>query len=74
MHEINKPAQATYFLAFSNDELICHYGKVSPNQCLTVNQPNIETFFVKQDWINRAVDFGYTIDYDQEVDLNPVMP
>ena len=73
MHEINKPTQITYFLAFSNDETICHYGKINTNQCLTVNQPNLETFFVKQDWIVRAADFGHTIDYDQEVDLNPVL-
>lgn len=74
MHEIDKPAQITYFLAYSVDETICAYGKIEPNQCMTTGQANLETFLVKQDWIDRAVDFGLIIDPDMEVVLNPVMP
>ena len=44
MAELKFPAVRTFYVAYSNDGKVIHYGVTEPNQVTTTGQPKFETF------------------------------
>jgi len=57
-YEINKPAVITDFIAFEDVDNTAHWGEVGTINVMTTNRTDLETFTVRQEWIDRLLDFG----------------
>ena len=63
-HLIDKPTQTTYYI-ISNGAI--HYGLVEPDQVMDSGLPDLETFIIKQDWIDRLLELGITYSEFDEI-------
>jgi len=50
MAELKFPAVRTFYVAYSNDGKVIHYGVTEPNQVTTTGQPKFETFLKVDDY------------------------
>jgi len=52
---INKPSQTTYYVLINGS---IHFGIVESNQVMESGLNKMETFFVKEKWIDRLLELG----------------
>ena len=59
MAEIYKPEQTTYWIAYSNDNQIVHWGETNPESVTTSGMDNFEYNIDKVTLIRRLEELGY---------------
>ena len=57
MRELANPTQTTYWIAYSDDRTVVHYGKTEPEQSTTTGQPNLDTFLDINLWKEQLMIF-----------------
>lgn len=73
MAELINPQQTTYWIAYSNDKSVVHYGKTEPTQSTTTGQPNFDTFATKEFWETALLDeFNINPNENQNPELPPI--
>lgn len=68
MKEIKNHTEKIYWLAYSNDLSLFHYGELEVGRVLTTGQPILEEFTIEQEWIDRIVELKGQDFYDEFVD------
>jgi len=62
MVDIKNHTQTTWWIAKSTDNTIIHYGVVDINNIVESGQEELEMFIVEQEWIDRLLVLGITIE------------
>jgi len=66
-HTIDKPDNDTYFIVKDVADTNIHYGLNMTTQVTDTNttlRPDLETFLVEQDWVNRLGELDITLPED----------
>jgi len=70
MKEVAYPEKRTFYVAYSDDGKIIHYGVTEPNQVTTTGQPQFETFLKIIDCERKLkTDLGVT---DEQLKEQPI--
>jgi len=73
VHEIKKPEQTTYFIAYEDTDVFS-YGKVTSEQCMSSGQTNLFQTTIEQEWLDKLkTDFNvdpYAEDTEEDLLLN----
>lgn len=55
------PPPSKFFIVYDTDESVVHYGELTETENhLGYDRENIETYDVKQEWIDRLAELGIT--------------
>jgi hypothetical protein len=74
MNELTHPEVTTYWIAYSIDKQIVHYGITDPEQVTTSGMDNFEYDITKEVLIQRLLDLGYKfVDPETEAELLPTI-
>lgn len=57
IQEITFPTQTTYYIILNGSEVI-DYGFITPDRCLSTNQPTLETFTDESSYNQRLTQLG----------------
>ena len=57
----------TWWIAYSDTKDIVHYGQNNSGQ-LDTGQPNLQLFYIEQQWLNRLLQFGIVPENQQEIE------
>ena len=80
MGEIKYPKTRTFYVAYSDDEKVIHYGVTEPNQVTSTGQPRFETFLKVADCetklrvdlkVTEATLIKYPVDYKDDEIIQP---